>query len=409
MLAGHALAGWAQPQAAAEMPCHIAEHGRIVDVAYAVLFRVDGASQTVAPVVGECAVAEMPGRVPGHEDRAAVLHGTVAGERAAVDGEGAVGVGVFRAVAEVDRPAAGAVQRAVAVLLPVAAEGSAVHGQAVDGPYRPAAGRQLAARPVMLRLTDVAGEFAAVDGQGAVAPYRSAAVVAEVGFVVPARRIAAEGSAVHGHGSGRVDRASSGVGAAGRAGVAGEFAAVHIQRASRFHQGDRGVAGCVGVVAEGAVGDGQRTALGDGGEASVGLIGVVERVLVVGGSDRQCCSVADLEQREVVGIVVMGDRPAHILIGDDRFGTVHGDGARERHRAGNADRADCWVLHGRSKLGVVRGRYGRSFGVRVGGDGYCAQHQRQNGRDGRIYSADAACIARYAWLRHDSTFENGSG
>ena len=185
-------------------------------IAGGVLLGVDGAAQTVGPIVGERALLEHGLAVPCHEDRAAVLHGIVMVERAAVDDHDAVVLGA--AVAEVDRAAAGRVILRVLVLLPVVTERAAVDGQPATRPDRAAAGRILVlvhgvvgiiAGHEMLSVAHVVRERAVVDGQRAVAPDRAAAMESRIPDAVRLGGVPVERAAIDGDGAlGMDDRAA---------------------------------------------------------------------------------------------------------------------------------------------------------------------------------------------------------
>ena len=195
LFAGIALAGWAQPQAAAEVSGMILVCGGIGDIAYGVLFRVHGAAQSVGPVICERALLEHRLAVPSHEDGSAILHGAVAVELPAVDDHGAVVR--FRAVSEINSAAAGRVQRGV-VHLPIALEGAAVDHQMIAGPDRAATRGIPVSVRVVNRLADIIGKRSIVDDEGAVAPDYAAAMVGEIAVLVGAGGVTVKGTAIDG-------------------------------------------------------------------------------------------------------------------------------------------------------------------------------------------------------------------
>ena len=195
LFAGIALAGWAQPQATAEVSGMILVRGGIGNIAYGFLFRVHGATQSVGPVICERALLEHRVAVPSHEDGSAILHGAVAVELSAIDDHGAV-VRVH-AVPEINSAAAGRIQCGV-VHLPIALEGAAVDHQMIAGPDRAATrGTPVSVRAVN-RITDVIGKRSIVDDEGAVAPNYAAAMVVEIAFRVGAGGVTVKGTAIDG-------------------------------------------------------------------------------------------------------------------------------------------------------------------------------------------------------------------
>ncbi len=380
VIAGLALAGRAQPQAAAEMTGVVPIRGRIGHIADRVLFGVYGAAQTVGPVVHKRALLEHGLAVPRHEDGATVLHGTVGVEQATVDDHAAVVRRILRAVAEVDGSAAGRVQRGV-VHLPVTAEGTTVDHQMPGGPDRATTCGTLPRTVIVDRVTDVVRELATVDGKRTIAPDCAATMKINVVRTVFTGMVPIERATVDGHDSGRAhDRATRSDDANGRIArsrvrdVVLENTAVDGQIAVAEHVGDIAVAAGVAFASVVAV----HTAVDDRGsfftcgtdlhQSAVWLVAEAEFVgLIRVTADGEGRPSHNVEQGIVVGTRIAQStcRGAGVIVGDqgDVPALIHRDLAAERNIASNADYAALVRTDrgdGIDQFVIVRNRYRRT-------------------------------------------------